>query len=205
MAQPKARPDFFSLPQEVRNRIYENLLSSKRQIIPYCRPAAQSTLTPSILRTCRQVGSEASTALYTKNTFLISNPTQESYWLTKIGRANIKRLKTLRIFPDAVYDSKGPWCQLLRLLAREATGLRHIYISWDYDETSSIHHGAGKDVRFARELAGIQDLRSMTINGYYGLHWPRFLTDRMNFRVREENDDESGLRKFQRGTEKLFL
>ena len=64
------------------------------------------------------------------------------------------------------------------------------------------HYGAGKDIRFVRELAKIQGLQSMAINGFYAMHWPRYPSEKMGVLVKEELDQSLllHLRKYQRGT-----
>ncbi len=205
---------FLSLPSKARLRIYEYALVSEPQVIPHLRSATQTPVTPSILRTCKQIRSEASRILYSKNTFLVSEPKRTLEWFTRIGRMNIKHLNSIRIFPHAVYYTKpmpplrttteGPlWYKLLDQLAREATGLRHVYVYWDAQETCN-HYGAGKDLRFVRELAKIRRLQSMVINRFYAVHWPRFLAEKMGVTVQERDSTWQPLRKYQKGTENLI-
>ena len=186
--------------------------------MPDVKPPADRSIAPTILRTCKKIHREASPALYSKNTFLIAEPDRILRWLLQIGRVKTSLLKSIRIFPHAVYYTQDTffgnasvsrfWYQLLDRLAREATGLRRVYINWDSDETSN-HFGAGKDVRFVRELAKIQGLESMVVNGYYGVHWPRYMAENMGVPVQERGyEDDQGylqsLRRYQRGTENLF-
>ena len=66
---------------------------------------------------------------------------------------------------------------------------------------------AGEDLRFVRELAKIQGLRSMVLDGHYGMHWPRYLSEKMGVEVVEKLHDVDGLwglRRFQKGTEDLI-
>ena len=65
----------------------------------------------------------------------------------------------------------------------------------------------GMNLRFVRELAKIQGLQSMVVGGYYGVHWPRYLTEKMGVKVLEGETIEGRLqilRKFQQGTENLI-
>lgn len=202
---------FLSLPLTARLRIYEYLLVCEPQVIPQCRPATERPITPSILRTCKQVHNEASSVLYSKNTFLVAEPEKTLKWFQRIGRINIKRLNSIRIFVDPVYFTTNPlfntrsesvfWYKLLEHLAREATGLRYTYIYWD--TYAWPHCGAGKDLRFVRELAKIQGLQSMVVNGFYAIHWPGFLAEKMGVQVQEKERSQS-LRNYQRGTENLI-
>lgn len=214
---PPQQPDFvfLSLPLKTRLRIYEYIFTGKPQVIPYCRPPATHPLPPAILRTCKQIHNEASPILYSKNTFLISSPERILKWFIQIGRANIKLLVNIRIFVDPVNSTTDTifgrasefslWYRLLDRLAREATGLRHVYIYWDAEEALNLF-GAGKDLRFVRELAKIRGLERMVVAGFYAVHWPRYLAEQMGVSVQEEECTASSLqylRKYQRGTENL--
>ena len=217
MPPQKSTLDFLSLPPKTRLRIYEYVLVCEPQLIPDYTPPANQPLTPSILRTCKQIHSEASPVLYSKNTFLVAEPDRILKWLIGIGRVNIKYLNSIRIFVHPVYYTKeipflhnanesAFWYKLLDQLAREATGLRHIYIFWDAEESWG-HSGAGRDLRFVRELAKIQGLQSMAVGGYYAIHWPRYLAEKMGVPVQEEDLTQpflQFLRKYQRGTENLL-
>lgn len=189
---------FLSLPLEARLRIYKYLLVCKPQVITHCRPATEYPITPSILRTCKQIHNEASSILYMKNTFLIADPERNLKWLEQIGRRNLKLLSSIRIFVDPVYSTRNFWYKLLDHLAREVTALQYIYIYWD-----TYRGGAGKDLRFVRELAKIQGLQSMVVEGFYAIHWPRFLAEKMGIQV-QENERSPSLRNYQRGTENLI-
>ena len=214
MPPEKSPFNFLSLPLKARLRTYEYILVGKPQVIPHCRPAAGRSIAPTILRTCKQIHSEASPVLYSKNTFLIAEPERDLKWFQKIGRANVKLLNNIRIFVSAVYYTNDTifsnpsmssrlWYKLLDQLAREATGLRHIYISWDAEETCH-HFGAGKDLRFVRELAKIQGLQSMVINGFYAIPWPRYLAEKMGVPVQQKGPIDDWERRYQRGTENLI-
>ncbi|KAL8651637.1 MAG: hypothetical protein Q9210_003139 [Variospora velana] len=214
MAQPGARTSLLSLPLAIRDRIYDYLLTTRPQIVPRCRTPApqtrtftsftsQPTLAPSILRTCKRIAAEGRTVLYSKNVFLLSDPKRDHHWLNTIGGSNVKLLTSFRIFVEAVGDGEASWYQLLRVLARYATGLQHIYIFWDSEETCG-HYGAGRNVHFARELTEIQNVQSLVLDGYYASQWPRYLTERMNVQVVEKERSQGAwqmLRKYQRGTQ----
>ena len=208
------RSTFLLLPLELRLHIYEYLFLCKKEIHPYCSgiPRAERSIPPSILRTCKQIRQEASPILYSKNAFSIACPQRIFPWLLKMGRANIKLLKTIDIWVNPVMridkhsiKETAFWYKVLDLLAREATGLRHLGVYWN----PSLQAGeAGKDLRFVRKLAKIQGLKSMVVGGYYAMHWPQYLTKKMGVAVVETTyKDEArirGLREFQQGTEDLI-
>ena len=64
------------------------------------------------------------------------------------------------------------------------------------------HYGAGMDLRFVRELAKISGLQSMVIDGFYAMHWPQYLTEKMGVPIQEEEPSQYR-RMYQRGTENL--
>ncbi|KAI4143278.1 MAG: hypothetical protein L6R39_004637 [Caloplaca ligustica] len=184
MLQPVVPYGFLSLPRELRDQIYEYVLSSNAEVMePY---DLEEGLVPAIIRTCKQVESEGCAVLYTKYTYLFNIPPWDLEWLTTIGKANVMRLKTIRIVVAPTYW-KSLWYRLLHSLARDAKGLRHVYIFWDCDDFD----GIGKDVRFVRELGAIQHPESTTVDGYYGLHWPGYLTDKMNARFEKKTASKS--------------
>ena len=214
MPAQESQFDFLSLPLKARLRTYEYILIGKPQVIPLCKPPAQRSIAPTILRTCKQIHIEASPVLYSKNTFLIAKPERDLKWLQEIGRANVKLLNSISIFVHGVYYTEDTffgnaseafrlWYKLLDQLAREATGLRHVYIEWDADETYN-YFGAGKDLRFVRELAKIQGLQSMVVSGLYAIPWPRYLAEKMGVPVQQKGPIEDDVRKYQRGTENLI-
>ena len=208
------RSTFLLLPLELRLDIYEYLFLCKKEIHPYCSdiPRAERSISPSILRTCKQIRQEASPILYSKNAFSIACPEVIFPWLRKMGRANIKLLNTIYMWVNPVMrkaknraKETGLWYKILDLLAREATGLRHLEVHWN---RSFQGEDAGKDLRFVRKLAKIQGLKSMVVGGYYAMHWPQYLTKKMGVAVVETiYKDEArirGSREFQEGTEDLI-
>jgi hypothetical protein len=206
------RVGLLSLPPEVRHRIYKYTLVYPERVIPYEQKKWTKIITPSILRTCRQIYREACPILYSENVFTLAGPGEILKWLSQIGRVNIKRLKCIWIFVDAVFElttlfglpSDSPkWYNVLDRLARQATGLRYVHIYWDAEESCG-HFGAGKDVRFVRELAKIQGLHEMSIEGFYAKHWPEYLTKTMGVPVRDPQSQQDLRRRYQRGTENLI-
>ena len=219
MPLQKSQSTFLLLPLELRLQIYECIFLCKKQIKvhSYRKPRAERSIPPSILRTCKQIHQEASPILYSKNTFSISFPQAILKWLSEIGRANIKLLNTIHIEVIAMENSQDmaelsarktiSWYKMLDVLAREATGLRHIEINWLHSCGPGDY---GTDVRFARELAKIQGLQSMVVEGFYGVHWPRYLTKTMGVAVVEKPNDEVSprwiqcLTRLQRDSEDLY-
>lgn len=173
--------------------------------MPEYRLSTERPRAPSILRTCKQIHSEASLILYSEILFLVAEPDRILEWLAQIGRRNTKHLKRLHMFVDPVYDSKirSFWYKLLERLARETTRLQSIDLYWDAEEAWG-HYGAGKDLQFVRKVATIPRPQRMTINGFYALHRGRYLAEKMGARI-EERDCVflQLLRKYQRGTENL--
>src|SRR5436190_9500647 len=142
MSQPQQPYNFFSLPLEIRLSIYRHALINKKRsgglfsrsmvqnqiIVTIRKDPEDRTMAPSLLRTSKQIYREALPILYSENEFLVDKPSRFLNWLQQIGPVNITLLKSLRIFPLAVYsqsgqtwlgdtadpDYSGPtWCNLL--------------------------------------------------------------------------------------------
>ena len=212
MSSRESRSDFLSLPLEVRFRIYEDLLVCKLYVTPEYRPRARPPITLSVLRTCKQIYTEASPIFYSKNEILVDEPEPIIRWLTRIGRINVRHLRRLRIFVGAVnyggdFSSRDSacvghlWYKLLDELARDAAGLRHIYVYWSFKCSGA----AGKDLPFVRRLGKLQRLQSMDLDGYYPKQWPSYLAKKLGIEVQEEQPSSLFLqKKYQRETENLI-
>ena len=144
---------------------------------------------------------------------MIDDPSGALRWLEQIGRDNVTHLAKLRIFVCAVYHlgphldicgrpPSGPkWCEFFDKLAREATGLRDIYIYWDAEPTCW-HFGGGFDVDVVRALARIKGLHRMQIDGFFAKEWPAYLEEKVGMKVWERQGQKEWylkeLLKFQR-------
>lgn len=189
-------------------------------MIPVLRDPADR-MVPTLLRTCKQIYREALPILYSENEFMIDPAKKALDWLQQIGPINITLLKSLRLFPHAVYsetgkswlgdddpDYSGPtWCKLLNKLANEATALENVYVYLDADEELS-HYGAGKDLNFVRALGRMKVSRRMKIDGYFAREWPRYLEGKLGMPVWDTEGHSQDfllwLREYQRGTESLI-
>ena len=94
------------------------------------------------------------------------------------------------------------WYELLGKLARGGiTRLQYLEVYWDA-ATDMGHVGAGRDVRFVRELAAIGAVEGkMVIGGCYGVHWPAYSAEKMGVTVQVDEDPrwQEWLREYQRG------
>ncbi|KAF7870361.1 hypothetical protein EAF04_004107 [Stromatinia cepivora] len=87
---------FLSLPSELRNNIYEQLLVVEK-IFPY-GPFRPKGLTPGLLLTRKTIHDEASSVLYAQNVFVLSWNTEP--FLNQIGRRNASSILHIYIpFP----------------------------------------------------------------------------------------------------------
>lgn len=213
------RVTLLSLPPEIRNQIYRRVLMYNPQLGLLLRPriedahsatlrSSRSMNAPSILRICRQIYREALPIVYSETTFSFGDPKHNLRWLDQIGPVNVQLLKRLRILVpaswwDAAWDyNQLSWYKLLDRLARKATGLRHLYVYWDFGVQDL---GIGKDLRFVRALAKFQGLQSLIISGGYAQQWPIYLTEKTGVWVLEEESPASpDLTRFQLGTETLI-
>jgi hypothetical protein len=140
---------------------------------------------PSILQTCKQIYGEGNLMLYSQNVFQFIEPKQMFQLSAQIGLANLKLIRRLQICVT-YFTSLPPWLQLLSMLARQATGLRHIELIWDLHiefPCSIWHRGFGDNVDFVRALGTIQGLEKLVIKGYYAKNWPAYLSERMGVQV----------------------
>ncbi|KAL8919847.1 MAG: hypothetical protein Q9208_006580 [Pyrenodesmia sp. 3 TL-2023] len=197
-AGSQAKTNFLSLPLEIRDQIYKEVLTVKHDIYHDERYFPPSAI--SLLRTCKQVRDEGCAVLYGGNTIWVDSPRYFLEWLGKIGASNLKLLSRIRIETNywKIWElDREPWCQILRFLVHLATGLRHVFIFWN---------SGGKDIKFVRELGEIKNLRSVTIDGEYALHWPRYLSEKMGVEVLQAARTEAWwdvLDKYEEGTEDL--
>ncbi|KFY03029.1 hypothetical protein V490_00323 [Pseudogymnoascus sp. VKM F-3557] len=232
MSQPQ-RHNLFSLPLKLRLSIYRHALVNKKRdgrgrmvqyqiMITIRKEPEDRAMTPVLLRTSQQIYREALPILYSENEFLVDKAKQFLDWLQQIGSVNITLLKSLRIFPHAVYSENGQtwlgdpenpdysgltWCKLLKNLADEATGLEYVYVNLDAAEDCG-HYGAGKDLNFVRALGRMKVSRKMEIDGYFATEWPRYLERKLGMPVWDTQGHSQSylrwLRGYQRGTESLI-
>ncbi|CAL8581228.1 hypothetical protein XPA_006929 [Xanthoria parietina] len=268
---------FFSLPREIRDLVYKEAFPDLQYMSPLIRRKELrfGDLNAPLLRTNKQICSEASAVLYSNTCFQIGHPEQFIGWLNTIGDHNVKRLKNLALFVESEYeaipepassidhlsqpiapsrsvysqfrqsltrwtdkvtkhhllrrlasqsrsahsqtrlkyiqrDEKVTWYHVLQFLACEATGLRWLFLclnAEEDDEGTQGAYGAGKDMRFLKELARIPNLQSMVLYGYYAPIWSSYLTEKMGINVEEVKRNEknwTALRRYQLGTEGLI-
>jgi hypothetical protein len=97
--------NFFSLPSELRNKIYEQLLVPQEPVACWIKPCVlfqKEGLTPALLRVNKAVHSEASSILYAQNRFdfTFCNHETVTSFLERIGRNNASCVLNVRIdFP----------------------------------------------------------------------------------------------------------
>jgi hypothetical protein len=133
----------------------------------------------------------------------VSQPDALATWLETNNAALIS---DLIVFVDATDAAPSPqrWCLLFDKLQREATKIQNLSVYWDAE--GPIHIGLGKSVIFIRGLAQLKVEKSLKIGGFYAMHWPRYLEEKMALKpVNKEIFPGSPwvgmLKKYQRGTE----
>jgi hypothetical protein len=144
---------------------------------------------PSILRTCKQIYEEGKSILYSQNVFAVTEPKQMFQLSVQIGIENLKLIRTLDIWVPWMAELT-PWLQLLHMLAKQASGLRHIKLAWGSETEFPWHfergartRGLGDNLEFVRALGKIQGLEKLVIEGYYAKKWPAYLRERMGAEV----------------------
>lgn len=123
VSQPidKDEPSLITLPGEIRNAIYEELLVHEEPIIAAdendTMPASKPTLRlgTALLATCRQIHSEASPCFYSSNVFLASSISVEhpastlidwiAEWLKKIG-TQAKHVRSITLDYLSIYPKQ---------------------------------------------------------------------------------------------------
>jgi hypothetical protein len=147
------------------------------------------TMEPSILGTCKQIYREAISLLYTQNFFAVSEPEQMFQLSMQIGIKNFKLIRTLDVWVPHMAKI-SPWLQFLRMLAKQASGLRHMELAWGAEtefpwqfERGDPGRGLGDNLHFVRALGKIQGLEKLVIKGYYAKKWPAYLRERMGAQV----------------------
>lgn len=138
-------PYFFSLPLEIRQRIYALVLMSlvKRGKGPapvMIRPGGcyMSRIRPSclpLLRVCRTIHREALPVLYGENVFQVSHPQSALAWLNAIGAANVGLVRSICIYAHSVVDNalwpRKACYDLLDKLAHVTSRLRSMEFTFD--------------------------------------------------------------------------
>lgn len=204
--EPEQKPTLLTLPAEIRLQVYELLLVSwcnrednpssavgntcQKKVFPGI--IRNGSMKPAILQTCKQLHHEAILILYSRNLFYISSPDEMFAFIAQIGPTNVKCIKSLEVWVPCRSEIL-PWLRLLETLSVKVTGLRFVEIAWDADcefpwqlVRGAKERGLGDNVLFVRALARIQGLEKLIIGGYYGKHWPSYLSQEMSVQLRAE-------------------
>ncbi|KAI4277007.1 MAG: hypothetical protein L6R38_005521 [Xanthoria sp. 2 TBL-2021] len=111
--------NFFSLPREIRDQIYELVLLDQEPIVPWFYYNGRHKLTLALLRANKTVHHETSSLLYARNRFdlTIGTPENVASFFARIGRKNADHIRHiyvdfprfLRVEPDNVtlYDESA--------------------------------------------------------------------------------------------------
>jgi len=130
---PEPTPSiFFSLPRELRDRVYTYLLTSPA---PLSWPTERFThhLTPALLLTSRLLHAEASSVLYAENTFAFTHPSDCNMFGWAHNLALAKQITSLHLWVRD-RDLRGLWTAYLsstlsyRSLSADFPALRVVHI-----------------------------------------------------------------------------
>ncbi|RDW86531.1 uncharacterized protein DSM5745_03173 [Aspergillus mulundensis] len=251
---PNTKPDqtfnFLGLPLEVRRRVYNFLLFSRHSAadIPKDRaritseklifleqsppqdlyqPGKVKSLHTAILRTCKQIHSEAAVHLYRDNSFMVPSPIYMLRFFKQVGATNTKHLKKLSLTIQWNADRELKfWLLFLKKLAKDASGLETLTVVWIANTLSSepLSRGArgrglGDNVTFVRALARVKQVTRLNIFGFYAKNWLTYLKREMEgagVQVQEAGQFGavvhcdlvellfSRVREFQEGTEDIW-
>ncbi len=116
--------NLLSLPGELRNAIFQQLLMHQEPIDPRNRPCLPQALNPELLHVNKAIHHEASSLLYTQNCFDFTKCGSEDLisFLNQIGRNNASRIRHFYIdfpnIPDLGTDNVTLGEDCVRVLAR---------------------------------------------------------------------------------------
>lgn len=102
--------NFFSLPRELRDQIYELVLLHRELINPSPESDLRQKLTPKLLRVNKTIHREASSLFYAQNRFDFSlgTPYDVASFLEQIGRNNADYIQHVYVgFPKFLYLDPG--------------------------------------------------------------------------------------------------
>lgn len=169
MSSLKSSISFFSLPAELRIKIYKYALipPGSTYEITICpdqdRSSHRKPVVPALMKTCSTIAYEAAPILYGRNCFKAINSTPFSQWLEAIGSVNIQFLKSVHIIattfgPVMIGRNKisRPWGGVLRTLRHKATNLRDLSVCW-------CHEDRGNKIR-------VRDQLELELTGWQGLN-----------------------------------
>lgn len=93
---PPTKPELFTLPRELRERIYTYALSTSHTI-PWPSLNLRTHLSPQLLRTCKMIYAEAAPVLYSQNRFHFTHPSDANMFLYNhnpdLVRENVKKIQ----------------------------------------------------------------------------------------------------------------
>ncbi|KAL8926572.1 MAG: hypothetical protein Q9208_002899 [Pyrenodesmia sp. 3 TL-2023] len=102
--------NFFSLPREIRDQIYEPVLLHQEPINPWVDDNRQQKLSPGLLRANKTVHREASSLFYARNRFdfTMGTPDDIASFLGQIGRSNVDYIRHINVeFPRFLHLNPG--------------------------------------------------------------------------------------------------
>ena len=102
--------NFFSLPRELRDQIYELVILHQEPIDPWADYGPPYNLAPELLRTNKTINREASLLLYSQNRFDFTSSTPENVasFVEQIGRNNADNIRHICVdFPKFRYLDLG--------------------------------------------------------------------------------------------------
>ncbi|KAL5339148.1 hypothetical protein BJX70DRAFT_397927 [Aspergillus crustosus] len=178
-----AKPSFafLCLPPETRLEIYKHLLVSRAATHVFVTRSWQGKgigLHFQILRTCKTIYSEAVAVAYSRNLFVATVLEDMIALLDQIGPVNVKLIRLIDIRVPFKAKEAAPWESLISRLSQQASGLRSVELRLGSDNGLSwrqmrklIKRGLGAVMPLMRALAGLTQLKTMNVEGYYAIHW----------------------------------
>ncbi|QDS77834.1 hypothetical protein FKW77_006253 [Venturia effusa] len=160
---PPTKPELFTLPRELREKIYTYALSATHTI-SWPSLSLRTHLSPQLLRTCKMIYAEASPVLYSQNRFQFTHPSDANMFLYNHN-------------PDLIRQN----VKKILLVIRDPRDVRHLWTYWlsstmptrslasDYPNLTDL------DIRLRSDL--IRTLNGDLVDRYKRWHGDRALRD----------------------------
>lgn len=160
---PPIKPELFTLPRELRERIYTYALSTSHTI-SWPSLSLRTHLSPQLLRTCKMIYAEAAPVLYSQNRFQFTHPSDANMFLYNHN-------------PDLIRQN----VKKLHLVIKDHRDVRNLWTYWlsstmaTRSLTTDYPNLANLDIRLRSDL--IRTLNGDLVDRYKRWHGDRALRD----------------------------
>lgn len=186
----------FSLPLEIRTRIYDFYLAfddrdfgyTKRPLFVYLDNGEYSKGLPSLMLACKRSYQEMRTQVHHESILRVLM----SQWSPRIGFAvhgNLRydRLHKLHLIVSMEHPYWNRWLGFFEEIARRISGLRELVIDWEPRQFNLSGREAAlhekKEDHFLRLVGGLKELRLIRLYGDIPPHWTKKLEEMTAARI----------------------